>query len=59
MNVGIYLKSRKENDGGGYTITYDILYTLLNNPRLINYKLYFVIINYLPENIKNILKKKK
>jgi hypothetical protein len=59
MNVGVYLKARKEDEGGGYTITYDILYTLLKNPRLINHKLYFVIINYLPEKIKNILKKKK
>ena len=59
MNVGVYLKSRKENDGGGYTITYDIFEALLNNPRLINHKLHFVIINYLPEKIKNLLKKKK
>jgi hypothetical protein len=59
MNVGVYLKSRKESEGGGYTITYDILNALLNNPKLINHKLYFVIINYLPEKIKNILKKKK
>ena len=31
MNVGIFLKSREQEEGGGYTITYDILETLLNN----------------------------
>ena len=45
MNVGIFLKSREQEEGGGYTITYDILETLLNNPKLIKHKLFFVIVN--------------
>jgi glycosyltransferase involved in cell wall biosynthesis len=59
MNVGVFIKSRNEKEGGGYTITYDILDTLLKNTKLINYRLYFVIINELPKKIEDLLKKKK
>ena len=29
MNVGIILRTRNPNEGGGYTISYDIIYSLL------------------------------
>ncbi len=59
MNVGIFLKSRDQKEGGGYTITYDILETLLKNPYLIKHKLFFVFINELSSQTKLLLKKKK
>ena len=57
MNVGIFLKSREQEEGGGYTITYDILETLLNNPKLIKHKLFFVIVNQISKKTKYLLKK--
>jgi glycosyltransferase involved in cell wall biosynthesis len=59
MNVGIVLKSRDPKEGGGYTITYDILEKLLDNKKLINHNLYFVVINYLNPKIKSLFKKNK
>ena len=59
MNLGIIIKSRNFKEGGGYTITYDILDNLIANPKLINHKLFFVIINDYSKEIENKIKKKK
>ena len=59
MNLGIVIKSRNSKEGGGYTITYDILDALIKNSKLINHKLFFVIINDYNKEIENKLKKKK
>ena len=59
MNVGIIIKSRNSTEGGGYTITYDILDALIENSKLIKHKLFFVVINDHDKEIENKLKKKK
>lgn len=59
MNLGIIIKSRNSKEGGGYTITYDILDNLIANPKLINHKLFFVIINDYNKEIENKIKKQK
>ncbi|MBD1170205.1 glycosyltransferase [Pelagibacterales bacterium SAG-MED02] len=56
MNVGIFLKSRDQKEGGGYTITYDIFEKLINNTNLFKHKLYFVIVGKLSKDTKNLLK---
>ena len=58
MNVGIIIKSRNSTEGGGYTITYDILDALIENSKLIKHKLFFVVINDHDKEIENKLKKK-
>lgn len=59
MNVGIVIKSRDAKEGGGFTITYDILNQLIENPRIINHKIFFILINDYNSEIENKLKKKK
>ena len=59
MNLGIIIKSRNSKEGGGYTITYDILDTLIENSKLIKHKLFFVVINDHNKEIEKKLKKKK
>ncbi len=59
MNLGIIIKSRNSKEGGGYTITYDILDALIENSKLIKHKLFFVVINDHDKEIENKLKKKK
>ena len=59
MNVGIFLKSREQKEGGGYTITYDIFEKLINNTNLLNHKLCFVFVGRLSKDTKNLLKKNK
>ena len=56
MNVGIFLKSRDQKEGGGYTITYDIFEKLINNTNLFKHKLCFVIVGKLSKDTKNLLK---
>jgi glycosyltransferase involved in cell wall biosynthesis len=54
MKVGILITSRSELEGGGYTITNDILDSLLNNLKLFPYELFFIVIN---DKFKKITKK--
>jgi glycosyltransferase involved in cell wall biosynthesis len=56
MNVGIFLKSRDQKEGGGYTITYDIFEKLINNTNLFKHKLFFVIVGKLSKDTKNLFK---
>ena len=56
MNLGIFLKSREQKEGGGYTITYDIFEKLINNTNLLTHKLCFVIVGRLSKDTKNLLK---
>jgi hypothetical protein len=57
MNVGIFLKSRNETEGGGYTLTYDILNKLLENLQYYKCNFFFVFVNNLPRKIEISLKK--
>ena len=57
MNVGIFLKSRNETEGGGYTLTYDILNNLLENLQSYKCNFFFVFVNNLPRKIEILLKK--
>lgn len=59
MNVGIFLKSRSQTEGGGYTLTYDILTTLLENLQSYKCNFFFVFINNIPKEIEILLKKNK
>ena len=59
MNVGIILRTRNPNEGGGYTISYDIIYSLLKKKNLIRHKLFFIIINDKSKSFEKLLKKKK
>ena len=58
MNVGIILRTRNPNEGGGYTISYDIIYSLLKKKNLIRHKLFFIIINDKSKSFEKLLKKK-
>ena len=59
MNVGILIKFRSEDEGGGYTISNDIFNCLLQNLELIPYKTYFIVVNCQNKMITEILNKKK
>lgn len=59
MNVGILIKFRSEDEGGGYTISNDIFNCLLQNLELIPYKTYFIFVNCQNKKITEILNKKK
>jgi hypothetical protein len=59
MNVGIFLKSRNLTAGGGYTLTYDILTTLLENLKSYKCNFFFVFVNNIPKEIEILLKKNK
>ena len=58
MRVGIFLSSRNPQEGGGYTITYDIFKSLFKNIKEKNKKQYiFIIINDFDNSLKKIITK--
>ena len=59
MKIGIFISGRNPTDGGGYTITYDILNTLINKINKNNKdSFYFILINDNDNFIKKRLIKK-
>lgn len=56
MRIGIFLSSRNPQEGGGYTITYDIFKSLFNNIKNEDKKQYiFIIVNDLDNSLKKII----
>ena len=56
MRIGIFLSSRNPQEGGGYTITYDIFKSLFKNIKNEDKKQYiFIIVNDLDNSLKKII----
>ena len=56
MRIGIFLSSRNPQEGGGYTITYDIFKSLFKNIKEKDKKQYiFIIINDFDNSLKKII----
>jgi glycosyltransferase involved in cell wall biosynthesis len=56
VRIGIFLSSRNPQEGGGYTITYDIFKSLFNNIKNEDKKQYiFIIVNDLDNSLKKII----
>lgn len=58
MRIGIFLSSRKPQEGGGYTITYDIFKSLLKNIKNKDKNQFiFIILNDFDNSLKKIIAK--
>jgi hypothetical protein len=56
VRIGIFLSSRNPQEGGGYTITYDIFKSLFKNIKVKN-RYIFIIQNDFDNSLKKIIKK--
>jgi len=61
MKIGVFVSKRQSSEGGGYTITEELLNTLISeiNLKKINNKFFFIISNDFNNSIINKLKRRK